>query len=131
MRNVTWTAVLLVAAGGAVGSVARYAVGVAAGGVAGAGAWWPWGTFVVNVVGSFVLGVLVGATPAGHPARLLLGTGFCGGFTTFSTFSTEIIALAEGGAGARAGAYALGSVALGIAAAAAGVAVGRTVGRGA
>jgi CrcB protein len=127
MRNVTWEAALLVAVGGAAGSVARYA----------AGATWPapagevpWATLAVNVVGSFVLGVVLGALPPGGGARLLLGTGFCGGFTTFSTFSTEVVAIAEHGAAGRAGAYAAGSLALGVAAAAAGAALGRAAARG-
>jgi CrcB protein len=115
--------VLLVAVGGAAGSAARYLVGVAA---LGASAQLPWGTFLVNVAGSFALGVVLGALPPGG-VRLLLGTGFCGGFTTFSTFSSEVVALAERGAIARAGAYAAASVALGVAAVVAGAAVGRAV----
>jgi CrcB protein len=90
----------------------------------------PWATFAVNVIGSFVLGVVLGLLPPGSGARLLLGTGFCGGFTTFSTFSAEVVAIAEGGAAGRAGAYAVGSVAAGLAAAVAGAAIGRAAARG-
>lgn len=124
MRNSSVAAVLLVAAGGAVGSVARYLAGLAALGVPGH---FPWGTLGVNVVGSFVLGMVLGALPAGTTGRLLLGTGLCGGFTTFSAFSAEAVALAERGAPGRAAGYALASVVLGVAAAAAGTVVGRAL----
>jgi CrcB protein len=116
--------VALVAAGGAAGCVVRYLVGVATLGVAGA---LPWGTLGVNVAGSFLLGVLVGALPPEHAGRLLFGTGFCGGFTTFSTFSVEAVALVGQGAHGRASAYLAASVALSVLAAAAGAAVGRAV----
>lgn len=56
----------------------------------------PWATFTINVLGSLVLGLLVGALHAGtltHDAELILGTGFCGGFTTFSTASFEAVRL--------------------------------------
>jgi CrcB protein len=124
MRNVTGTAVLLVALGGAVGSVLRYLAGAVWPADAAAGAV-PWATLGVNVLGAFTLGALLGAVPAGGTARLLVGTGLCGGFTTFSTFAAEGVALAQGGAGARAGSYVMGSVALGLLAAAAGAALGR------
>jgi CrcB protein len=126
MRTLSGAAVLLVAAGGAAGSVARHLVGVAA---LGASAQFPWGTLAVNGVGSFVLGVVLGALPPGSESRLLLGTGLCGGFTTFSAFSAEAVALAERGLVARAGAYAAASVGLGVLAAALGLAAGRAVAR--
>jgi CrcB protein len=58
----------------------------------------PWGTFVINASGSFVLGVVLGSASAGgasHHVVLLIGTGFCGAFTTFSTFGFETVRLAE------------------------------------
>jgi CrcB protein len=98
---------LYIAAGGAVGSVARYALSTviqqrAAGP-------FPLGTLVVNVTGSFLLGLLMRyglATPAFSPeVRALLTVGFCGGYTTFSTFSYETARLMEGGDYRRALAY--------------------------
>jgi CrcB protein len=124
MRMTAGTEVLLVAAGGAAGCVARHLVGLA---LQSASAGFPWGTLLVNVAGSFVLGVLVGTLPPGGAGRLGLGTGFCGGFTTFSAFGVEAVALAERGLAVRAGGYAAASVALGVAAAAAGVAAGRAL----
>ncbi|MFC1440693.1 fluoride efflux transporter CrcB [Streptacidiphilus sp. N1-10] len=83
----------------------------------------PWGTLVINVTGSFVLGAL-GAASAHHhlvpDLGLLLGTGVCGGFTTFSTFSYETVRLMEDGSLAEAGLNAVGSLGLGLAAAALG-----------
>jgi fluoride exporter len=76
----------LVALGGAVGSVLRYAVSVQ--GVLWFGLHFPWGTLAVNVVGSAAIGAL-GALPLPQEARLLLITGLLGGFTTFSAFSLE------------------------------------------
>ncbi|MEY9839975.1 fluoride efflux transporter CrcB [Streptacidiphilus sp. EB103A] len=83
----------------------------------------PWGTFAINVTGSFVLGALGAATVHHHLApdlSLLLGTGVCGGFTTFSTFSYETVRLMEDGSVAEAGLNAVGSLGLGLAAAALG-----------
>jgi len=88
--------VLFVMGGGAVGSALRYLTGMMLPSAAGT---FPWPTFVVNVIGSFILGVI--ATAATHhdvlsrQQALLLGTGLCGGFTTFSTFSVESVALLE------------------------------------
>jgi CrcB protein len=83
----------------------------------------PWGTFVVNVSGSFVLGTLAAATAHHHLSTglgLLLGTGFCGGLTTFSTFSFETVRLIGDGSLAEAGLNAVGSLTLGLGAAALG-----------
>ena len=117
---------LLVAAGGALGSVVRWRVGQA---LAVASRDFPWGTLAVNVAGSLVLGLVFARWPAGRPSawRLLLGVGFCGGFTTFSTFGVETVALAQRGLGERAAVYALGSVALGAIAVLLGLALGRTL----
>ncbi len=82
----------------------------------------PWGTFVVNVVGCLLLGILTAAAPA--DVRLLLGTGLCGALTTYSTFSYETLRLAETGARGYAVANAAASVTCGLVAAFAGVAVG-------
>lgn len=85
---------LLVALGGALGSVARYGVGVAAARWAGQG--FPWGTLVVNALGGVAMGLLAArAGPANDTLRLLFGVGVLGGFTTFSAFSLETVRLAE------------------------------------
>lgn len=76
----------------------------------------PWGTFAVNMLGSFLLGVVLGAAA---PASLaaLLGTGFCGGFTTFSTFSFEAVRLTEEGHSRHAALYVGASLVVGLGAA--------------
>ena len=79
----------------------------------------PWGTFTINVIGSLLLGGLLAASAAGaeSPAVLALaGAGFCGGFTTFSTFGYETVRLAQEGASLVAGANVLASVAASLAA---------------
>ncbi len=86
MAAIGMTSLALVALGGAAGSVLRYLTSVLA--IELLGAAFPWGTLTVNVVGSFVIGALAGADVEGQ-ARLLLVTGFLGGFTTFSAFSLE------------------------------------------
>jgi fluoride exporter len=115
---------LLVAAGGALGSVARYGVGVL---LAGASRGFPWGTLAVNVLGSVVIGAVIATTTAGSAPRLLLGVGVCGGFTTFSAFGAELVTLMEAGQAGRAALYAGASVALGIAAVVVGLGIGRAV----
>jgi CrcB protein len=85
----------------------------------------PWGTLVINVSGSFLLGLLAGlALFHGFPAtaRVILGTGLCGAYTTFSTFTYETVRLVEEGAVNEAVRSALGSLVLGAGAAAAGLA---------
>jgi CrcB protein len=72
----------------------------------------PWGTFTVNVIGSFVLGLLTGVSSTG--AHLLLGTGLCGALTTYSTFSYETLKLYESGAKGYAAANVAGSLAAGL-----------------
>lgn len=76
----------------------------------------PWGTFTINVLGSLLLGFVVGAG-ASAPLVALLGTGFCGGFTTFSTFSFETVRMSEEGRGGRALLYVAASLLVGLAAA--------------
>ncbi|SPF07304.1 fluoride efflux transporter CrcB [Streptomyces sp. MA5143a] len=86
----------------------------------------PWGTFTVNAAGSLVLGVLTGAVAAGaadSDLRLFLGTGLCGALTTYSTFSYETLRLAQDGARLHAALYVIASVAAGLGAAFAGVAL--------
>ena len=76
---------LLVALGGAVGSVLRYLL-------SSINTSFPWGTFAVNILGSLLIGLLVGLVSKGvlsPEMKLLMVTGFCGGFTTFSTFANE------------------------------------------
>jgi CrcB protein len=78
----------------------------------------PWGTFVVNVVGSVVLGALSGAGSAlPSPVLALAGTGFCGALTTYSTFSYETLKLAEKKAYFQAASYATLSIVVGVGAA--------------
>ena len=101
-----------VAVGAAAGGVSRYYLSLAIHDRVGAA--FPWGTLVVNVTGSLLLGFLMRyaiATPTvSAEMRLLLTTGFCGGYTTFSTFSYETAMLMEDGQYARAATYAVASV---------------------
>jgi CrcB protein len=86
----------------------------------------PWGTFVINVSGSFALGLITGAAlyhAFPNTPKVWLGTGFCGAYTTFSTFTFETIRLLEEGAVADAFRNALASLLLGALAAAAGLAI--------
>jgi len=89
----------LVALGGLVGSVARYWLSGAVQGLSGPG--FPTGTLAVNVLGSFVIGVVMALSLErgliGDDVRILLATGVCGGFTTMSTFSYETLALLRDG----------------------------------
>ena len=91
-----------------------------------AGDAFPWGTLLINVVGSLVLGVVLGATAGRSDVQVvaLVGTGFCGGFTTFSSFGFETFRLAEDGEIVAATMNAMVSVAVGVAAAAVGWALG-------
>lgn len=112
---------LLVMAGGALGSGARHLVGRTALALAGPG--YPYGTLGVNLVGGLLMGLLAGVlarvnmgTGAGEPWRLFLGVGALGGFTTFSAFSLDAVLLFERGAAVAALGYILLSVAGSIAA---------------
>lgn len=106
-----------VALGSAVGGVARF--GLASLVQQRAGPNFPVGTLVVNVSGSFALGLILRyalGTPAITPeVRALLTTGFCGGYTTFSTFTYDTMLLLEDGQTSRAGLYVLLSVAVSLA----------------
>lgn len=120
--------VLLIAVGAAVGAPLRYLIDRAV--QARHDSAFPWGTFVVNITGSFVLGVLMGGSTAGAvPGSLvnLLGTGLCGALTTYSTFSYETLRLTETGAALHAAANVVAGVAVGVGAAFAGVWLAQTV----
>lgn len=107
-----------VALGGAFGSVARYLAGIGAGKLFGLG--FPWGTLIINIAGSFLIGAFVELFALrlnlSQPIRVFLTVGFCGGFTTFSTFSLESYLLMERGEMIPAALYIVASVVLSIAA---------------
>ena len=110
----------LIALGGGAGAVLRYQAGRALTALLGPAtvAAFPWATLVVNVVGSFAMGLLAGWL-ARHGSgsetwRLLVGVGLLGGFTTFSAISLELMLLIERGQGATAFAYAMISVLAGV-----------------
>ncbi|MFH7334587.1 fluoride efflux transporter CrcB [Streptomyces sp. KHY 26] len=112
---------LLVVAGAVVGAPARYLTDRTV--QARHDSVFPWGTFVVNVAGSLILGLVTGAVAtgaAGPRAQLLLGTGLCGALSTYSTFSYETLRLTEAGAGLYAAVNVVAGVAAGLAAAFAG-----------
>ncbi|CAN7401861.1 fluoride efflux transporter CrcB [Rhizobium leguminosarum] len=121
---------LLVAFGGAIGSVLRYYVGQWALRLMGPA--FPWGTLAVNVVGCFVIGafaeLIARKFNASVELRLLLITGFLGGFTTFSAFSLDAISLFERGETVAGGIYIAASVGFSMAAVIAGLAVMRALG---
>ncbi|HEX6132741.1 MAG TPA: fluoride efflux transporter CrcB [Longimicrobiales bacterium] len=108
---------LYIAVGGSVGAIARYGL---AGWIQDRTAFgFPWGTLVVNVTGSVLIGFAVrylDAVSVAPDVRALMTIGLLGAFTTFSTFSYETVALLEDGAWSRAALYVLGSVLLGLAA---------------
>ncbi|KPF41762.1 fluoride efflux transporter CrcB [Rhizobium sp. AAP43] len=121
--------VLLVAFGGALGSVCRYLTGLAMTRLLGPA--FPWGTLTVNVVGSFAIGFLAELFArkfdASMELRLLLIVGFLGGFTTFSSFSLDTLALVERGAALQGMAYIAGSLLLSFAAVFSGLSLGRSL----
>jgi CrcB protein len=117
-----------VATGGALGAVSRYAISLA---IPETASGFPWATFLINITGSAVLGFLVTVIPERFPrgrlVRPLLGTGFIGAYTTFSTFAVEAVLLVRAGYPATAGAYVLASVVAGLAAAWAGMIAARLI----
>ena len=119
-------AMLLVGLGGAAGSLARYWMTMVAAQLVGEA--FPWGTLVINVLGSFVIGAFAALTGgdgvfAGNMSlRLLVMVGVCGGFTTFSSFSLQTFLLLRQGDYLWAVAYVLGSVLICLAGTAAGIA---------
>lgn len=114
---------LLVALGGALGAAGRYGLSLLP--------WregFPWGTLLTNFLGAVAIGFLSGLLSQkrlGEGGKLFWQTGVCGGFTTFSTFSLEAVTLCQQGSWAKAGAYALLSLAL----CAAGVVLGQALSR--
>jgi len=116
--------IMLVGLGGALGSMARYAFGIA---LASASIAFPFSTLLVNVLGCFLMGALVGLgthfISLAEPLRLLLAVGVLGGFTTFSTFSLETMQLLQRGQLQVAMAYIAVSVLLSLVAIFAGVAL--------
>ncbi|MFO0581447.1 MAG: CrcB family protein [Anaeromyxobacter sp.] len=119
---------LLVCAGGAFGSGARYLVQTFAARVWGPD--WPRGTLIVNVVGSFLLGAIassLGGRPGTEHLRLLLGAGIMGGFTTYSSFNAETLQLWASGRPVAAAAYLAGTVLTCLVAGIAGLSAGRAI----
>jgi len=122
-------ALALIALGGAGGAVSRYLVDTLVS--ERVGAEFPWGTFVVNMTGSFVLGVLfalaVERDVLPSDIRLPVMTGFVGAYTTFSTLMLETWRLAETGSTVAAVSNIVGSVAVGLTVMAGGLVVGRAI----
>ena len=116
-----------IALGGAAGTVARYLLSL---GMQRTSSEFPFGTFLINVTGSFLIGMLarVLSTPGSNPVlRAALTIGFCGGFTTFSTFSAEFVNLVEQGRALRAIVYVVASVTVGVSATLFGLFVGNRI----
>jgi CrcB protein len=112
---------LAIALAGAAGAVTRYRIGVLTGGVA-----WPWPTFAINVAGSLLAGVVLGLAGSrlSPTTSTAITVGFLGAFTTFSALSVQTVTMLRDGRAAAAGAYVVGSVVLGLAAAYVGLQAG-------
>lgn len=122
-------AILWVGMGGFAGANARYLLDVWV-----TNRWpslFPWGTFVINLSGSFILGFFLAFAQdrpwVGQGSRLLFAVGFVGAYTTFSTYAYQSLRLVQGGEIAIAALYVVASVALGVIAAFAGVALGNSI----
>ncbi|CAI9401896.1 Putative fluoride ion transporter CrcB [Pleomorphomonas sp. T1.2MG-36] len=119
----SFVSVLLVALGGALGSVCRYLVGVGTGRLLGPD--FPFGTMIVNIVGSFVMGLFIELLAVrfdgSESLRLFVAVGILGGFTTLSSFSLDSVVLFERGAIGAAALYVGGSIVLSLAALVAGL----------
>jgi CrcB protein len=117
-----------VAAGGALGAPARYGIALAVTVTPGT---FPWGTFWINISGSFALGLLLAVLLARYPGdrylRPFLATGFLGAYTTYSTFAVETDLLIHNGHAGVALAYVAASLGAGLAAAAGGLRLGRAL----
>ena len=124
-----WAVVAAVAAGGAFGSADRYLDSVLVQRLFGTA--FPWWTLSVNVIGSFVMGVIITTIAlrwsVGQVGQAFLVVGILGGFTTFSAFSLDVATMVERNANAAAGGYVLGSVVLSIGALFAGMTETRTI----
>ena len=116
--------VALIAVAGAAGALTRYGVGNAVGVRT-----FPWATLAINVIGSFLLGLLLQAAPGrlDDDVRVALGVGFLGAFTTFSTFSYETVTMLRDGRAGAAALYVAASVMAGIAAGALGYRFGEAL----
>lgn len=126
--HLNWRFIALVGLGGAGGTAARHLLGDAIGTTHG----FPLGTFLINIVGAFALGILLqtlarSGSDAGHRRRirLFLGTGFLGGFTTYSALAVDADTLLRADQLGLALAYAVGTVAVGLVASVAGIAIAR------
>lgn len=119
----SFTTCLIVMLGGAFGTLARYLIGLAALPISQS---LPWGTITINILGSFIIGLFGtltlahGRYPVSENVRLFVMIGFCGGFTTFSSFSLQTLDLLRNGAMARAAINVVASVVLCVAAVAVG-----------
>ena len=120
---------LWIALGGAIGAVLRHVLNIGIAKVAGSN--FPWHTMLINISGSFVMGLLISLMAlrwnVSNDLRAFLTTGILGGYTTFSAFSLDFAVLVERKAYALAGAYALGSVVVSLLAIFAGMALARAV----
>ena len=113
------------ALGGVLGAVARFAAGSWIASIGGSS--FPWATLMVNLLGSLALGILARALPGWGTSmemRALLTVGFCGSFTTFSTFGLETVSLLQGGSPSLAALYVAASVGLGVLGVGAGLWIG-------
>lgn len=120
---------LAVAGGGALGATARFGVSVLASRVLGPA--FPWGTLAVNIIGCFVMGIVVhwlaGREPNPMALRAFLAIGMLGGFTTFSAFALDVVTLYRDKTFAVAAVYLLASVILSVGGLLAGLAAGRAL----
>lgn len=120
--------ILYVMSGGAIGAAMRYGLSRA---ISVSGGGWPWSTFIANMLGGLLMGILaawlVRGNGAAEPMRLFLGVGVLGGFTTFSAFSLEMAQMVQRGQGMMAAAYAAASVILALGAVFAGMMLARTI----
>jgi len=126
--NITPLAIVMVGVGGAAGSSLRYILSGMVQSQTASG--FPFGTLLVNLIGCFVIGLLVGISISApvkmsDHLRLVFATGFCGGFTTFSAFSAETVALVDKGEMGLAVTYITISVLMGLAATFAGIMINK------